>query len=386
MAERLRFGLFLPPYHARNENPSLAIHRDLRLVEQLDWLGFDECWVGEHHSASFENIGAPEMFIASAAERTRRIRLGTGVASLGYHNPLMLAERINYLDHVTRGRVMLGVGPGALPSDAYMQGIPLDKLRPRMDEALDVLVPLLEGGTVNRETDWFTLKEARLQMVPWSQPRVEMAVASLASPSGTVAAGRHGLGVLSLQAVGAQALDSLPANWKIGEETAAKHGKTMDRRNWRVTLQMHLAESREQAVRDCRFGFEQWVGYFKDVATLPLIAENAEGDDLIELYRNIDAAVIGTPDDAIARIEQLQVATGGFGCLMLLAHNWANTRATEESYELFARYVMPHFQGLNRNREESIEWVMKMRPQLFAESSAAIEKRIAQHAAETGGT
>jgi len=382
--QRLRFGVFLPPYHAVEDNPHLALHRDLWLAEQLDRLGYDELWVGEHHSAAFETIGAPEMFIATAAERTRNIRLGTGVVSLGYHTPLMLAERINYLDHVTRGRVMFGVGPGALPSDAMMQGIPIDALRPRMDEAITALDRLLRGEVVNMETDWFTLRDARLQMLPYTRPRVEMAVASLVSPSGATAAGKHGLGLLSFQALGAEAFKSLASNWAIAEQTAAKHGQTVDRSNWRLVIQVHLAESREQAIRDCRFGLEPWIGYFRDVAQLPILPEGLKAEDIVEAYADMGVAVIGTPDDAIATIEKLLAETGGFGCLMLLAHNWASSGATAQSYELFQRYVVPHFQQLNVNRQASMEWVMQVRGDLAQQTQVAMEKRFAQHAAETG--
>jgi limonene 1,2-monooxygenase len=296
----------------------------------------------------------------------------------------VIAERINYLDHVTRGRVMFGVGPGALPADAVMQGISIGDLRRRMDEAIGVLEPLLRGEVVNAESDWFTLKDARLQMVPWSQPRVEMAVASLVSPSGAVAAGKHGLGLLSIQALGAQAMETLPQNWAMCEETAARHGKQVSRADWRLVAQMHLAETREQAVRDCHFGFAQWVSYFRDVATLPMIPEGLADEDLIQTYRESNAAVIGTPDDAIAAIEALQETTGGFGCMMLLAHNWANSAATQASYELFARYVIPHFQQLNTNRAASLEWVKQNRAQMIKETTTAIEARFAQHAAEAG--
>jgi limonene 1,2-monooxygenase len=382
--QRLRFGVFLPPYHALEENPHLALHRDLWLAEHLDRLGYDELWVGEHHSAAFETIGPPEMFIATAAERTKNIRLGTGVVSLPYHTPLMLAERINYLDHVTRGRVMFGVGPGALPSDAMMQGIPIDALRPRMDEAIVALDLLLRGEVVDMETEWFTLKDARLQMMPYTQPRVEMAVASLVSPSGAVAAGKHGIGMLSFQALGAEAFKSLASNWAMAEETAAKHGKTVDRANWRLVIQVHLAETREQAIRDCRFGLEPWIGYFKHVAQIPILPDGLSAEDMVETYANMDVAVIGTPDDAIATIEKLLAETGGFGCLMLLAHNWADSQKTAKSYELFQRYVVPHFQGLNTNRKASMEWVMKVRGELAEQTRIAMEKRFAQHAAETG--
>lgn len=363
-ANKLRFGMFLPPYHARNENPSLALHRDLWLVEHIDRLGFDEVWVGEHHSAAFETIGAPEMFIATAAERTRHIRLGTGVVSLPYHHPLMVAERINYLDHVTRGRVMFGVGPGALPSDGEMMGISPEQLRPRMTEALDAIVPLLRGEVVNAETDWFTLRNARLQMTPYTRPAVEMAVTSMGSTSGAFAAGRHGMGILQFQSVGIHAMTTLPDIWALVQQTARENARTVDRGQWRLVLQMHIAESREQALRDCRFGLAPWVEYFRGISELPLPPREVTGDALAQAFIDAGTAVIGTPDDAIAAIERHMADTGGFGCAMMLAHNWANSRATAESYELIARYVMPHFQQLNVNREASIEWVIQRRAEL----------------------
>ncbi len=369
MAERLRFGMFLPPYHARNENPTLALHRDQWLVEHIDRLGYDEVWVGEHHSASFENIGAPEMFIATAAERTRNIRLGTGVVSLPYHQPLMLAERINYLDHITRGRVMFGVGPGALPSDASMMGIPVEELRPRMEQALDVLIPLLRGETVSADAGWFTLKDARLQMLPYTRPSVEMAITAMASQNSAIAAGKYGLGVLQFLSVGTFIIPSLADMWALTQETAAKHGKTVERSQWRMVLQMHIAESREQAMEDVRFGFEQWVDYLSGISEVPMPPKGSSKDDLIQAFIDSGAATIGTPDDAIAAIERYLETTGGFGCAMLMAHNWANSRATADSYELIARYVMPHFHGSNINREISIEEVIEKRRQQDAEKA-----------------
>jgi limonene 1,2-monooxygenase len=384
MTQRLRFGGFIAPYHAPHDNPSLALHRDLELTVLLDRLGFDECWIGEHHSAAFETIGSPELFIATAAERTRSIRLGTGVVSLPYHNPLMLAERINYLDHVTRGRVMLGVGPGALASDALMMGIPIAKQRDWMDEALQVLIPLMRGETVSRETEWFKLNQARLQMTPWSQPSVEMVVASLTSPAGATAAGRHGIGLLSLQALGGQARKSLAKNWAVAEQIAAENGKSVDRKNWRLVLQMHLASTREEALADCRFGLASWIDYFKHVANIPVLPEGVTPGAEVEAFAATEAAVIGTPDDAIAAIERLQAETGGFGCVLLLAHDWADSQATAKSYELFARYVIPRFQGLNANREASLKWVMDNRRVLGPQARQALADRFAQHAEKHG--
>src|SRR5881227_2849060 len=166
----LRSGIFLAPFHNLPENPTLAMERDMELLQHIDKLNYHEAWIGEHHSGGFEIIASPEMFIAAAAERTRHIRLGTGVASLPYHNPFMLASRMVQLDHMTRGRAMFGVGPGALVYDAYKIGVPAADQRRMMNEALDVIVALFKGETVNRDSDWFKLRDANLQLAPYTKP------------------------------------------------------------------------------------------------------------------------------------------------------------------------------------------------------------------------
>jgi limonene 1,2-monooxygenase len=382
LGPRLRFGAFIAPFHPIDENPTLAIQRDLELVEWLDQLGYDEAWIGEHHSAAYELIASPEVFIAAAAERTKHIRLGTGVSSLPYHHPFMLADRINQLDHMTRGRVMFGVGPGALSSDAYMMGIPIPKQRDMMDEALDVLVRLLRGEEVSHESDWFKLNRARLQMSPYSRPSVEIAVASQVSPTGARAAGKHGLGLLSLGATSDGGFNALASNWAIAEELAKDNGQSMDRAAWRLVGPMHIAETREQAMADVRFGLEKWLFYFREIANLPIVPDT-EGDP-VEAFLKMPMAVVGTPDDAAAKIQALVDQSGGFGAFLFMAHNWANWSATKHSYELFARYVAPKFQDLNVGREASMAWVKDNKGDFTMQARMAVGARIMQHAQEKG--
>ncbi|MDO8837937.1 MAG: LLM class flavin-dependent oxidoreductase [Parvibaculum sp.] len=379
---KMRFGAFIAPFHPLDENPTLALERDIELVQWMDKLGYDEAWVGEHHSAGYELIASPELFIATLAERTKHIRLGTGVSSLPYHHPLMLADRINQLDHITRGRVMFGVGPGALPSDAFMMGIEVAKQRDMMDEALDVLVPLLRGETVTAKTSWFELNNARLQMTPYSRPGVEIAVASQVSPTGATAAGRHGLGLLSIGATSAGGFNALSTNWAICEDAAKDNGKTVDRNAWRLVGPVHIAETREQARANVRFGLEKWLYYFREVAALPLAP--TDGSDPVDALINSGMAVIGTPDDAIAQIERLKQQSGGFGCFMQLAHNWADFDNTKKSYEMMARYVFPKFQETNVNREASLEWARTNRETFMGQAMMAVGSRVAQHIEKKG--
>ncbi len=379
---KIRFGAFIAPFHPLDENPTLAIERDLELVVHMDRLGYDEAWIGEHHSAGFELIASPEVFIAFAAERTKTIRLGTGVSSLPYHHPLILADRINQLDHMTRGRVMFGVGPGALPSDAFMMGIPVARQRDRMDEALDVIVPLLRGETVTAKTDWFELNEARLQMTPYSRPSVDMAVASQVSPTGARAAGKHGLGLLSIGATQSGGFNALSSNWAIAEEQAAARGHTLDRSGWRLVGPVHVAETREKARADVRFGLDKWLTYFREVAALPLAPD--EGGDPVDQLIASGMAVVGTPDDAIAQIERLEAQSGGFGAFLMMDHNWADWAEKKRSYEMFARHVAPKFQGLNENRDASLNWARDNRPRFMGEAMMAVGARVAQHIQEKG--
>ena len=383
LAPRLRFGAFIAPFHPLDENPTLAIRRDLELVEWLDRLGYDEAWIGEHHSGAYELIASPEVFIAAAAERTKTIRLGTGVSSLPYHHPFMLADRINQLDHMTQGRVMFGVGPGALSSDAYMMGIPIDRQRDMMDEALGVIVRLLRGEEVTHDSDWFKLNRARLQMSPYSRPSVEIAVASQVSPTGARAAGKHGLGLLSLGATSTGGFNALATNWAIAEDMAREHGTAVDRAAWRLVGPMHIAPTKDEAIADVRFGLEKWLYYFREIANLPVAPVEA-GRDPVEAMIETGLAVIGTPDEAADKLQTLIDQSGGFGAFLFMAHNWAPWAETKRSYELFARYVAPRFQELNDNRVSSMNWVGAHKGEFTGAAVAAVGARIAQHAQEKG--
>lgn len=378
---RLRFGAFIAPFHPVDENPALALARDMELVELMDRLGYEEAWIGEHHSGGYELIASPELFIAAVSQRTRHIRLGTGVSSLPYHQPLMLADRINQLDYMTRGRVMFGVGPGALPSDAYMMGIEVPRQRDMMDEAINVLVPLLRGEVVTEKTDWFTLNEARLQLPPFTLPHVEFCVASQVSPAGARAAGKYGLGLLSIGATSTGGFNALASNWEICEQRAKEFDRTVRREQWRLVGPMHIAETREQAEADVRFGLQKWLYYFQEIAALPL-APAGSVENAIAALRGSGLAVIGTPDDAIAQLERLGQQSGGYGCFLFMDHNWADWPRKQRSYELFARYVAPRFQHLNAQREASMAWAGKNRTTFMGAVGNAINQEMQKHFAD----
>jgi limonene 1,2-monooxygenase len=259
-------GLFIAPYHDVDESPTIALRRDLEIVEWVERLGFAEAWFGEHHSTGWETICSPELMIAAAAERTHRIRLGTGVVSMPYHNPLMVANRILQLDHMTMGRVMFGMGPGLLPTDAEMIGVEIKSLREKLTEVAEIIVPLLSGEEVTHRTSWYTLARAKTHLLPYSKPHPEIAVASAITPSGGMLAGKHGFGMLCVAATESAGFDVLDENWKVANEIAAEHGKAMDPARLRLVVPMHVAATRERARADVADGLARWVEYFDRVA------------------------------------------------------------------------------------------------------------------------
>ena len=384
----LRFGAFFAPFHPVGQSPTLALEYDLERTVALDRLGFDEVWFGEHHSGGYEIIACPEIFIAAAAERTKHVKLGTGVVSLPYHHPWMVADRLVMLDHLTRGRLIFGAGPGALPTDAYIMGIdPVDQRR-MMEESLEAILALLRTDEpVTRETDWFTLREARLQVRPYTHPHFEVAVAAMISPSGPRLAGRHGVSLLSLSMSVYEGFAAIGQAWGVVEEMAASTGRVPpDRQTWRVLGAMHLAETRDKAIEECTHGLQDFANYFGGGAGfVPLaesVSEASTPREFVEAYTEAGSVVIGTPDDAIAYIERLLEQSGGFGTFLMLGHDWADPEATFNSYRLFAREVIPHFKHQLVSARTSHDWATGKRAEIFGRAGEAIMNAITSHADE----
>ena len=315
----------------------------------------------------------PELIIAAAAERTKHIKLGTGVTSLPYHHPFMVAQRFVQLDHMTRGRAMMGCGPGALTSDAYMLGIEPSTQRPRMLEAMDAIMRLLKcEEPVTMKTDWFEMRDARLHLRPYTDPHFEIAVASTITPFGMIAAGTHGVGVLSIGAGLPGGPEALATQWKIAEDAAAKNGKTMDRKNWRVVVNAHIAEDDEQALAEVKKGERvETMTYFEDTLGRP----PGRADDPLRDGVKMGTTLVGSPETVVKGIQRLlEYSQGGFGGILFRAHEWANREQTLRSYELFARYVMPVFQGSLDTIVGSNNWARENRKQVFGATPEAVKR------------
>jgi limonene 1,2-monooxygenase len=223
------------------------------------------------------------------------------------------------------------------------------------------------------------MRDARTHLLPFTQPHPEVCVASAVTPSGGRLAGRYGLGMLCVAAGERAGFDALDANWQVACEIAAEDGREMDRSRLRCVVNMHLAESREQAVADVRYGCEEFIRYFNN--NQPRF-DVPEGADYVQWVLDNDIAVVGTPDDAIARIERLYAKQGDFGCVLLQITNWADWPALKRSLELYAHYVIPHFSGVSRNRVASYHWVTENQAELVTKRVNAANQMFAKHQAE----
>lgn len=324
--------------------------------------------------------------IATAAERTKHIKLGTGVVSVSYHNPLWVAERMVQLDHLTRGRVMLGLGPGSLPTDATMIGLSQKDTRGLLADGLDIITRLLRSDEpVTFENDRWTLKDARLHLHPYSN--FDLATAAVASPTGPKLAGKYGTGLISIGATTAAGFDALALHWDVIEEEAKHYNQQVDRSKWRLVGLCHIAETAEQARRDVEYGIEHWFNYFQEIAAFPQMSmpgQNAK--EMIDFINDSGFGAIGTPEMCRAQIDRLwKQSNGGFGAYLMLGHNWANFEATKRSYDLIAREVFPHFQGQHMSTMNAAVRAQKMRPELAEIHAKAVETAQANYAAEKEG-
>jgi limonene 1,2-monooxygenase len=353
----MNFGFFMMPSHSHRDNPTLAFERDLQLIEYAEGLGFDEFWVGEHHSGGWETIPAPDIFLAAAATRTRRIRLGTAVINLPYHHPFHVAERMAFLDHLAYGRVMLGCGPGVLSTDIQLFGLDPPDLRPMMNESLDIILRLYrEDGLISHDGKYWQIKDMELQVKPYQQPHLPVVLISSGSGNSIRVAAERGLPVISGAFTLPTALD-ISQQWQQYAQVASESGHSVSRDGWRLSTNIYLAETNEQAMEDASRGaLEEINQYFFNNGGKPTY-EAYPGQPSAEIsFEQIVRQrnwIIGDPDYCIQRIRELEAATGGFGGLLMVTLEWTSPEKWRKSLELFARYVMPEFKSTLRGIQNS---------------------------------
>ncbi len=345
----MKFGMFMMPSHPPGENPTLAFERDLQLIEHAECLGFDEVLIGEHHSGGWETVPAPDLMIAAAAQRTSRIRLGSAVINLPYHHPFEVAERMAFLDHLTHGRLIFGVGPGALPTDFILFGLNPEQLRPMMNESLEIITRLIESDEpVTYEGQFWQIRDMFIQLKPLQRP-LPMAIACGISGNSVEQAGTYGMLPMSASVFTPAGADMLRRQWAAIQDAAQRHGKLVPRESWRIAQPVYVAETNEQALADIdRGATREYHEYFFTLG-LKSLFEAYPGQPIEEItprqLKEKMGWLIGDPPTVTKMIRELYESTGGFGGILFITNDWTGQEKWMKSMELFARYVMPNFQG-----------------------------------------
>ena len=229
----------------------------------------------------------------------------------------------------------------------------------------------MKGETVSLETDWFTLKNARLQLDSYSKPMMEMAVTSIKSPAGAISAGKFGAGLLVLGGMSDEALKIQCSNWEVCQETAKSNDQMVGRNKWRITVMTHLSDSLDQAKDDLQFGLKKWLDYSHNVLPNSPFPDSIQ--DPINYGIENKILLVGTPEDAIREIERIDKITGGFGVFLMFAHNFVPWEAAKKSYELMARYVIPYFRQSNSLRQKSYDVAKNIHERLQTDFNDAVK-------------
>jgi len=262
-----------------------------------------------------------------------------------------------------------------------MIGLNMGDLRDAFEEDFDVLMHLLTNDEpLSVKTDRYELVNATSMLKPYSDPCFEIAVPGVASQVAPRLAGKVGGGLLSLGSTSPEGMQALRDHWSILESRAAEFGQVADRRKWRLTSHVHLAETREQAFADIEHGFMTWFDYYADNTSHPAFTlEGRTFEERLEFLQNARAVIIGTPDDAIAEIEAFVEGTGGFGCFLQFHHEWTTWEAAKRHHELFAKYVMPHFQDQLTRARNSYDAAKAGKQAYLAEMTTAMTDYMAKH-------
>jgi alkanesulfonate monooxygenase SsuD/methylene tetrahydromethanopterin reductase-like flavin-dependent oxidoreductase (luciferase family) len=358
----VRLGYFAMPLHPPGADPAQTMEEDLEQLVTLERLGFEEAWIGEHLTASWENIPCPDLFIARALGVTRTMKLATGVSCLPNHNPLMLAQRIAQLDQMARGRFYWGVGSGGFPGDFELFGVdPKSGEQREITRAvLDVILRLWDDpkpGLYESKHWRFRIPEPqediglRLHLRPYQRPHPPIAVAGVSAKSETlVLAGERGYIPMSINFVPPRILRT---HWE-GVETGAKRaGRVADRSTWRIARDVYVADTdlqaRDQALqgplgRDYRDYFLPLLKKMRGLEILKTDPTMPDSEVTLE-YLLDNIWIVGAPDTVAAKLAALGDAVGGFGTLLVIAHEWRPRAAWERSMALLQERVRPRVTG-----------------------------------------
>lgn len=366
----MHLGLFSPPYAQAyvdgRRTLGEVIEWDLQVARWADEYGLNELFFAEHHTIGHEPSPAPDLMIAAAARETKNLRLGAAAHLLPYHNPMALATRLMFLDHMTSGRYIAGFAPGSFPTDGALFGVGPGNAK-MMDEALDIIEAIwTKPGPFRMDGEFwsFEMPEHSDQwngphLKPFQSPRPEVTMTGVQPTSPTFAdAGRRGFSPMSQQ-VGVRALNQ---QWTTYSDAAIEAGYTPDRANWRVMRDVFVAETDEEARR---LFVEGPAGQTWEDLVLPAFRTvrsrggeaYALGELLLDPGMGIEELtvdwmldnffIVGSPDTVVEKLTRFQEELGGIGCLLSFVFDFSeNPEPYRRHLELLGREVKPRIAEL----------------------------------------
>ena len=354
----MKLGYFTMPLHPPGHNFTETIHSDLEQIVLLDKLGYDEAWIGEHLTFEWENIPAPDLFIAQALAMTQNIILGTGVSCMPNHNPFMLAHRIAQLDHMAKGRFYWGVGSSSTPGDQELFDFDSNKVDQRAltREAVDLIIELWKDpkpglyehprwrGTIPEPVEEIGL---RWHLGPYQKPHPPIGVAGVSPNSDTLLlAGARGWMPMSVNFI---PISTVKGHWDSVEKGAKAAGRQADRSLWRIAREVYVAETTEQARKDALEGvlardyMQYWMNLMKFSNRRPIfkVDPSMPDSELTPEYFMENIWIVGSPEEVAAQVRSAYEEVGGFGVLLAMGHEWKPQDKWERSMKLLAEEVMP---------------------------------------------
>lgn len=355
----MKLGFFTHPIHPLGRSYTETLNEDREAFILADRLGYSEGLIGEHLTDACENVPNSLLFLATLADVTKQMRLGTGVINLPHSHPVIVASNVAMLDHILQGRFIMGIGPGIHWSDAEAMGV-LDQDRNAMFiEAIDHILAIwageppygLKGKYWNITTERTIWPEIGLGPIakPYQKPHPPiLGAASDPNPRGLIALGRRGWLPISSDFLQS---NYLPNHWRNYSQGCNEAQREAHRSDWRVARAIFVAEDDKVAAAygktdvksPYRFYLQQLSAKLRKIKRLNAFKQNSEmPDDDVTLDYMVDTLVIaGSVNSVVDQILALSEQLGGFGTLLYAGKNWNDPQLSRKSMELMAEKVMP---------------------------------------------
>lgn len=348
----MEFGILFTshPNHATEPYPHRDVHaRVTAEIQAADGLGYDTAWVAEHHFSNQYGI-MPDVFtyMGYLAARTSRIKLGTAVVTLPLYEPVRVVENMAFVDILSGGRVVLGLGSGYRPYEFEGLGRDFESRRDVQEEAIDLILELLHKRRVKHAGTHFRATiEGEYEVFPVSvqQPHPPLFMAAATDRSMGYAA-RHGFGIM---------LSALPSVETLAKQIEFYRGEMtnapapLDRNpgfgKVDIARWVYVAATDAEARRDTEQGIVRHIAHFMSGATSGYLGNVSEKNRVDALnYDDLTATTLlhGAPETVIAKLRHLRDRTAMTSLLLHYPPYYGHEK-TMQSLRLFAERVMPEF-------------------------------------------